>query len=109
MATRRSRYYDGTQVTTQQLSTLLSKAIDGLRAAQGQKPELVMGAWPEVIGPTLAAMTQPLSFSDGVLVVKVRNSTLHSLLSRHDKPRILKQLRQKFSQITIRNIIFRMG
>ena len=54
-------------------------------------------------------MTQAVAFADGVLVVKVKNSTLHSLLSQNDKLRILTMLRQKFPRVEIHNICFRIG
>jgi hypothetical protein len=41
--------------------------------------------------------------------VKVKNSTLHSLLSQNDKPRILQLLRQQFPNAEIKNIYFRIG
>jgi hypothetical protein len=65
--------------------------------------------WPDVIGPKLASMTQAHSFVDGVLLVKVKNSTLHSLLSQNDKPRILNLLRKRFPNVEIKTIYFRIG
>ena len=54
-------------------------------------------------------MTEAISFKDGVLTVKVKNSTLHSLLTQYDKPRILNSLKQKFPTAGIRNVHFRIG
>jgi hypothetical protein len=73
------------------------------------RPDLILEAWPEVIGLKLAGMTQAVSFANGMLVVKVKNSTLHSLLSQNDKPRILNNLRKKFPNVTIKDIVFRIG
>jgi len=72
-----------------------------------QRPDLILAHWPEMIGPKLASMTQAVSFADGELVVAVKNSTLLSLLSQHERVRILNSLRQKFSQV--KNIRFRIG
>ena len=73
------------------------------------RPDLILATWPELIGPRLASMTRAVSFVDGVLTVKVKNSTLHSLLNQHDKPRILRLLRSRFPKVDIRNILFRIG
>lgn len=74
-----------------------------------ERPDLVLASWPEVIGARLAPMTQAVSFQDGILVVKVSNSTLHSLLNQYEKGRVLASLRQKFPRVNIINVIFRIG
>lgn len=101
--------YDGTDVTSRQLSGLLSSELSKLGDVFQGRHDLLLAAWPEIIGPKLAAMTQAVSFFDGVLTVKVRNSTLHSLLSRHDKGQILAAIKQKFPKANIQNIVFRIG
>lgn len=106
---RTPKHYDGTGVTTHKFSDLLPVVLSQIRDTYQDRPDLILSSWPEVIGPKLASMTQAVSFSDGVLTVKVKNSTLHSLLSRHDKSRILAVLRQKFLKIHIQNIVFRIG
>lgn len=101
--------YDGTGVTTRAMSALLPTVLSEIGKVYEQRPDLVLAAWPEIIGKQFEGMTQAVSFQDGVLVVRVRNSTLHSLLSRNDKHRILGSLRQKFPNILIKTVIFRMG
>jgi hypothetical protein len=41
--------------------------------------------------------------------VKVKNSTLHSLLRQNDKARIMANLKAKFPHVRINNIVFRIG
>lgn len=106
---RTPKDYDGPAVTTHKVSELLSLVLHDIGEAYEDRPDLILAAWPEVIGTKLASMTQAVSFTEGVLVVRVKNSTLHSLLSQNDKPRILSFLRQKFPKVTIRNVIFRIG
>lgn len=106
---RTPKGYDGTKLTTHRVSDLLQVVLGQIGEVYCERPDLVLAAWPEVIGAKLAPMTEALSFIDGVLVVKVRNSTLHSLLSQNDKPRIVQSLRLKFPNISIKNIVFRMG
>jgi hypothetical protein len=88
---------------------LLSTVLAEIGEMHAERLDLVMASWPEIIGPQLAPMTQVVSFQDGILVVKVKNSTLHSLLSQHDKPKILTSLRYKFPNVSIKNIVFRIG
>lgn len=108
-APRTPKNYDGTGVTTHRVSDLLPVVLSQISETYKDRPDLILAAWPEIIGSKLAAMTQAVSFHEGILTVKVKNSTLHSLLSRHDKYRILAALRQKFSNIYIQNIVFRIG
>jgi hypothetical protein len=106
---RTPKNYDGTETTTHKVSDLLPAVLSQIGEIYQQRPDLILASWPEIIGPKLASMTQAVSFSDGVLVVKVKNSTLYSLLSQNDKPRILNILRQKFPSVQIKTILFRIG
>jgi len=103
------RNYDGTDVTTHRVGDLLGSILSKIHVTYEDRPDLILRAWPEVIGPKLAPMTQAISLCDGVLTVNVKNSTLHSLLSRHDKYRILSTINQRFPKANIRNIIFRIA
>jgi hypothetical protein len=106
---RTPRNYDGTQVTTHRIHDLLPNVLSKINSVYQLKPDLILAMWPEIIGSQLAGMTQAVSFVDGVLFVKVKNSTLHSLLSQNEKPRILSLLRKKFPQVEIKTISFRIG
>ncbi|PJD95653.1 MAG: hypothetical protein CK425_08095 [Parachlamydia sp.] len=108
--TRRTpKDYDGTEITTHQVGDVLLSVLSQIHDKYQEHPDLVLAAWPSVIGPKLAGMTQAVSFCDGIFVVKVKNSTLHSLLNQNDKPRILRSLREKFPKVLIKTIVFRMG
>lgn len=106
---RTPKRYDGTHVTTHQVVDLLPYVLAKIENGYQQRSDLILAMWPEIIGPQLASMTQAVSFVEGVLIIKVKNSTLHSLLSQNDKPRILNLLRQKFPKVEIRTISFRIG
>jgi hypothetical protein len=106
---RTPKYYDGTELTARRMSELLPAVLSQIGKVYVQRPDLILAAWPDVIGPKLAPMTQAVSFIDGILVVKVKNSTLHSLLSQNDKPGILNVLRKKFPDVLIKTIYFRIG
>lgn len=106
---RTPRGYDGTEVTTHHLSDVLPAVLSKVDSAYAERPELILASWPDVIGPQLRTMTQAVSFSEGVLYVKVKNSTLYSLLNQHEKPKLLRKLQEKFPKHSIKNILFRMG
>lgn len=108
-ASRTPKNYCGTDVTTHSVGRLLSSELSKLHFVYKEKPELILSAWAEIIGPKLVPMTEAVSFVDGILTVKVKNATLHSLLSRHEKFRILTELRLKFPRIHIANIMFRIA
>ena len=110
MAERAKRpwHYEGPIPTTRHISQVLPRILHDIGKRYSDRPDLVLAAWPDVIGQKLAPMTKAVSFSDGFLVVKVGNSTLYSLLT-NDKPRLLKNLRDKFPQTTIKSIVFQLG
>ncbi len=105
----RRPYYDGPQPTSRHITQILPRILEEMGARFKDRPDLVLAAWPEVIGSQLAPMTEALSFQEGVLVVKVKNSTLYSLLTQNDKPRLIKNLRDKFPNVMIKTIAFRLG
>lgn len=106
---RTPKYYDGVRPTGKQIRHLLPEVLAEIGEGFAERPDLVLAAWPEIIGGKLAPMTQAVSFSEGLLTVKVKNSTLLSLLSQHERPKLLKSLQQKFPSITIKGIVFRIG
>ena len=103
---RTPRHFDGTARTGKNLSDLLPAAVKKIGAKSGCQSEEVLLFWPQVIGETMAPYTEPVSFIDGVLIVKVKSATLYSLLCQHERPRLLKRLQEKFP---IRNLVFRSG
>lgn len=106
---RTPRDYDGTGATSRSVVDLLPVVLQHIGRIYEDRIDLVMEAWPEIIGPKLALMTEVSSFSSGVLTIKVKNSTLHSLLHQHDKHKILANLKKKFPNLQIKNVIFRIG
>lgn len=91
------------------MSDLLPGVIANISEVYKDRPDLVLASWPDVIGPKLSAMTQAVSFANGTLVVKVKNSTLYTLLSQNEKSHVLSILKDKFPRIEIKNILFRIG
>jgi Dna[CI] antecedent, DciA len=106
---RTPKGYDGSALTTHRFCDLLPNVLSQISEAYHDRPDLVLASWPNIIGQKLAPMTEAISFVDGVLTVKVKNSTLHSLLNQNDKPRILNVLRQSFPNVQIKNIVFRIS
>lgn len=106
---RTPKNYDGTQVTTHHVSALLTSALAGIGEVYQDQPGLIVAAWPALVGPQLASMSQAVQFHEGTLRVKVNNSPLYSLLSLREKPRLLQALRTQFPKVEIKNITFRIG
>jgi len=106
---RTPRNYNGTGITARRISDILPIILSQIGESLQDRPDLILESWPGIVGQQIATMTQAITFQEGVLTVKVKNSTLYSLLSQNDKPRILNLLRKKFSKVTIKNIVFRIG
>lgn len=106
---RHPKNYNGTHLTSRSIGDLLLKEVARISAVYSDRSDLVLAAWPSIIGPKLAPMTQAVSVCDGVLTVKVKNSTLLSLLSRNDKYRILSAIKQQFPKAGIVNISFKIA
>ncbi len=100
---------DVCSTTNKQIQDLLPSVLGNIRALQKDRPDLILATWPEIIGDKLAPMTEAVHFQNGILLVKVRNSTLYSVLAQHEKARLLKKLRAKFPSVEIKTIQFRVG
>ena len=97
------------RLTNKKLTDLLPKVLGEIGALHRDRPDLIVAAWPEIIGAKLSPMTKAVCFDKGILTIKVANSTLYSLLSQHERGRLLKCLREKFPTVGIKNIYFRIG
>ena len=73
--------YDGSQVTTHRLPDLLPHVMHSVRDLFQQQPAVILEMWPAVVGPQLALFTSAWRFENNVLYVRVKNSTLLSLLN----------------------------
>ena len=98
-----------TATTSKSLRQLLPSVLRQIGRRHEERPDLILAAWPSLIGERLSPMTKAVSFVDGVLTIKVRNSSLLSLLAQHERPRLLRELRMKFPNATIRNFRFCIG
>ena len=103
------RFYNGSRLTSHNIKDLLVGVLANIGNIYEDCGCLIMDAWPDIIGSQLAAMTQAVCFREGILYVKVRNSTLYSLLVQNDKSIILDKLRKKFPKVAIKTIVFRVG
>jgi hypothetical protein len=103
MKNRTPRNYRGIENPVKRMADLLPDWLTELGRKGGR--EDIFSFWLQLMG-TQAALTEPVSFADGVLTVKVKSSTLYSLLCQHERPRLLAQLQKKFP---VRNLVFRAG
>lgn len=106
---RTPKNYQGIAPTSHHLQDILPAVLGKVGEAYKERPDLIMAAWNQVIGPQLAGMTEPVSFVDGVLVVRVKNSSLYALMRQYERPKLVRKLRERFPQTLIKNIIFRAG
>ena len=102
--------YDGAGLTGRKLDDLLSSVMQKLSSLYKFQPSVVLDLWPKIVGERLAPFTTATRYEDGVLYIKVKNSTLLSLLSNPvDKQRIYEAVKTAVPGIVLKNIVFRIG
>ena len=106
MVSRTYRAYNGTQPSAKKMSDLLPDIVSAIGRQGRQEKEVVFAFWCTLLGEKMAPLTEPISLVEGVLTIKIKSATLYSLLSLHERPRLLKQLQEKFP---IRKLVFRVG
>lgn len=98
-----------TESNAKELKNMLPGLIQKMQKMRSDSPHHIISAWPSIIGEKWAPMTKATAFHDGILTVKVKNSTSLSHLSLYEKPRLLKALNEKFPHIAIQEIRFCIG
>lgn len=106
---RTPRGYDGPQTTSHKVADLLPGVLAKISDHFQIRPDLILLSWPDIVGPKIAPMTQAVSFNEGLMVVKVKNSTLFTLLQNNERPKLLSLLRRRFPNVEIKNLQFRLG
>ena len=101
--------YKGIQPTGRSLSSLLPKVLEGINQTHALRPDLVLAAWPELVGEKIAKLSKAVKFEGGCLLVKVKSSTLLNILQQYEKKRLIGALKKQFPDAGIKNIIFRIG
>ena len=109
MTRRNPKNYDGTRLTTHQIKDVLKDLKAKVDEARQKQPDEILRSWPEIIGPGHAGRTRAESFKAGILTVRVKHSTLLSLLNQYEKGKLLAKLQQQFPASGIREIVFRIG
>lgn len=98
-----------TKTTTKSVSKLCADFLTKVTKLCDQRIDLMLLAWPEIIGEKLAPMTRVARFHEGVLYVNVSSSSLLSILTYKEKRVLLKKLKEKFPKTDIKDIRFRIG
>ncbi|MCH9610024.1 MAG: hypothetical protein S4CHLAM81_10750 [Chlamydiales bacterium] len=93
--------------TSKHIRDVLPNVMSNIGKVFKDRPDLIVEAWPEVVGSRLAPQARAVAFADGFLQVRVQNSTLLSLLTQ-DRSRIVQNLRAKFPKTTIKSVVFRL-
>jgi predicted nucleic acid-binding Zn ribbon protein len=98
-----------TKHNAQMVAGPLAKLMNQLGLKERLGEEEVLAAWKDVVGEFIAQHAEPQRLKDGVLFVRVLQSTVHYELDRVWKPKILEKLRARFGRNMIREVRFRMG
>ena len=106
MAYKPFEYY-GTKLTSKKMEDLLPDILKKMEKCQGNRGDLIVAAWPDIVGEKLAPMTRAVSFENGILIINVKNQILYSQLSQYEKPRLVEALKRRFPKVEVKTIVFR--
>jgi hypothetical protein len=96
-------------LTNKHLKDLLSSALKDIEGRKKRRPDQLLAGWSEVIEEKWRPMTHAVSFEKGVLMVKVKNAALYSVLVQQETEKLLRKLQQRFPEAELKNIVFRIG
>jgi predicted nucleic acid-binding Zn ribbon protein len=95
--------------TSKPVGETLVKVMAALGLKDRLKEHEVLHAWRDIVGEFIAGHSHPHRLENGVLYVRVLQSTVHYELDRVWKPQILEKLKKRFGGRTVREIKFRVG
>ncbi len=96
------------QDTSQPVGLLIAVLMKELGLSERMTEEQIISAWREIVGEFLASHSRPSGLNEGVLYVRVLQSTMLYELDRTFRKEILEKLRKRFGR-TIRDVRFKMG
>lgn len=94
---------------TQPVAATLDKVMRQLGLTERLTEGQILAVWREIVGEWFALHTFPDKLRDGVLIVRVVQSSIHYELDRNWKPQIIQKLKARFGTSRIRDIRFRIG
>lgn len=94
---------------TQSVGETLEKVMRQLGLQERLTESQILSAWKEIVGEWFALHTCPERIRDGVLYVRVVQSSVHYELDRNWKPGIIGKLKTRFGAGRVRDIRFRIG
>lgn len=94
---------------TQSVADTLEKVMRQLGLAERLTEGQILAAWKDIVGEWFALHTCPDRIRDGVLYVRVVQSSVHYELDRNWKQRIIQKLKARFGGGKVRDVRFRVG
>jgi predicted nucleic acid-binding Zn ribbon protein len=88
---------------------LMPKLMQRLGLRERLHETEVIDAWSKIVGDFIAAHSAPVALREGILYVRVLQPALHYELEQISKSEILRKLKQRFGDKTIRDVRFRVG
>lgn len=89
-----------------EVGEVLGKLLPKLGIASRIKEADILAAWSGIVGDFIAQHSQPDRLVSGTLHVRVIQSSVRYELDRVWKPEIIRKLRERFGEKTIRDIKF---
>jgi predicted nucleic acid-binding Zn ribbon protein len=94
---------------TQAVGDALEKVMKTLGLSERLTEGQILGAWKEIVGEWFALHTHPERIRNGVLYVRVVQSSIHCELDRNWRVEIIRKLKVRFGGNKVRDIKFRVG
>jgi len=86
--------------------------LRGLRQSAGRARgplQQVRDAWPEIVGEGIAVRTRIVAVDQGRIRVEVASAALKHDLATFRRPEILERLKERFPELRLRGLSFRVG
>ena len=103
------RGYDGKKPTGRLIGTMTDSILNQISKKFDAKPQNIYNVFLTLMNDQVRPLVKPYNFHNGVLVVKVKNGTLLSILATQERGRLISEMRAKLPRAEIQNIVFQIG
>ncbi len=90
-----------------EVKNLLSSVLKKIDTRQKINISQIRNTWSELIGEKYSAMTEVISFDDGVLTIKINSAPLFSILKAEQKTKLESEMRKRIPALKLKKLNFR--
>jgi predicted nucleic acid-binding Zn ribbon protein len=89
----------------QSINTSLNKILNQFNLETAYQEKLILNSWQDLVDKKIAAVTEPVSFENGILILHAQSMMWRDELVKN-KSQLIDMVNKSFEQVNIKEIQF---